>query len=143
MVGKICSNIIILISFVIIIRIKSFWQKKLLPTSYNCMYSNQSKEMLTFAFLLFKPEVPALGLLYLPLSVPSQISIWLPNYITNNWLCNQTQSADFAPLRISLNSNQNSIRIPQSAAAAFPTRILIEILEEFLIHLNFATKVAH
>ena len=92
---------------------------------------------------IFKPEVPALRLLYPPLSVPSQISIWLPNYITNNWLCNQTQSADFAPLRISLNSNQNSIRIPQSAAAAFPTRILIEILEEFLIHLNFATKVAH
>ena len=75
--SKYCGwkNIIILISFVIIIRIKSFWQKKLLPTSYNCMYSNQSKEMLTFAFLLFKPEVPALGLLYLPLSVPSQISI--------------------------------------------------------------------
>ena len=34
-------------------------------------------------------------------------------------------------------SNQNSIGIPQSAAAAFPTRILIEILEEFLNHLMY------
>ena len=53
LVEKICSNIIILISFVIIISIKSFWQKILLPTSYNCMYSTQSKKLLTFAFLLF------------------------------------------------------------------------------------------
>ena len=53
LVEKICSNIIILISFVIIISIKSFWQKILLPTFCNCMYSTQGKKLLTFVFLLF------------------------------------------------------------------------------------------
>ena len=74
-------------------------------------------------YVLFKSEVPALGLLYPPLSRPSRPS--RPKLIT--YVLNSTHNFVIKHNQVTKGFYHNSIGILKSAAAAFPTRILIEI----------------
>ena len=87
-------------------------------------------------FYLFKPEFPARA----SISVSVRLSVChTPNLNLITCITQLTLKLDFALLGIRWNSNQNSRGIPQSAAAAFPTRILIDLLEEFQPRLMYLT----
>ena len=74
---------------------------------------------------VFKSEVPALGLLYPPSFVRSFVRPSRPKLIT--YVLNSTHNFVIKHNQVTKGFYHNSIGILKSAAAAFPTRILIEI----------------